>query len=404
MGLLCALSCTAPPATAQQWTGSAGASVSSGYQTNPYLDPTLGTWDPSVDPAFAAFTPQLSLARRGDRLDVRATVRAQWSAGRGAGTAALPFAQASVAGRYALSPRWTAGLLAGGTRYRLASDRDTGWLLPSVRFTPTDGSRITLRAGVSQRAERAPSLTDVQTSALATLSGRTWLTDRLQGLLRIYRSNGRTGTTDVGFGGSGAEVRLSFWPASSLVVEGSAAVERLRYDTFTADGTPTEVTDLIVPGGVEARWQVRPSVTVFGHVRGLTADLGGTTASTRQTDVSVRAGVRVEVQRVLGGSAPSPPQRRLWTPVEDGLRFQVPYDGEGSLYVTGDFNGWALPGIPLSETEDDTWTADIDVPPGRYTYRLRVVTADGAHWMDFPPYAQTTDDAFGGTNGVCVAE
>lgn len=56
----------------------------------------------------------------------------------------------------------------------------------------------------------------------------------------------------------------------------------------------------------------------------------------------------------------------------------------------------------LSPTDGDTWQASLDIPSGRYTYRLRVVEGDEARWLDLPSYAQTTQDSFGSTNGVCI--
>ena len=384
-------------ACAQQWTGTAGIGVSGGYQTNPYLDPVLGTWDPAVDPGFIALTPQVGIYRTGGRLELRGTMRTRWFPGR---DGAPQFVQGAVASHYALSPRWDVGVLAGGSRYRLRSARDTGWLLPSIRFHPTDGSRLTLRIGASQRAERTVSPTDQQTSALVTLSGRTWLTDRLRGMLRLYQTTGQTSVADAAFGGTGAEARLTYWPAPTVSLRGQVGLERLRYDTVSPDGEPTEASDQILQGGLEARWSVHPTATLFAQAHTLTADLARSTTS----DVRVAAGVRVQLQRSLGGDSGGTPvvQPSLWQPTDDGVRFRVPYDGNGRLHLVGDFNGWSDPGIPLEETDDDLWTANIDLASGRYTYRIRVVTENGARWLDFPAYAQTTDDSFGGTNGVCI--
>jgi hypothetical protein len=389
---------TAAPLHAQTWTGSASMRLSGGYGTNPYLDPMLGAWDPEVAPGFGSLAPQVRLARSGSRVDLRASARSRWFPRR---DDAPQFLQAAASGTVDLSDRWSAALLAGATRYRLQSARDTGWLLPSVSVRPTGASQITFRAGLSRRAERTFDPTDRQTSALAVLSGRTWLTDRLQGRLRLYRSQGRTQLADAAFGGTGVEARLTAWPHPTVSVEGALGGEQLRFDTPLSDGTVTESTDRILHGGLEVQWQAARSLRLFARTRALTADLSRSVAS----DIHVAAGLRVSVHRSFGGdSSPAPPRRQLWTRTGTGVRFQIPYDGDGKLYLTGDFNGWSLPGIPLQKTDTGRWTRSLDLSPGRYTYRVRIVTDDGPRWLDLPSYAQTTRDSFGGTNGVCIVQ
>ncbi|MCS3668950.1 1,4-alpha-glucan branching enzyme [Salinibacter ruber] len=84
------------------------------------------------------------------------------------------------------------------------------------------------------------------------------------------------------------------------------------------------------------------------------------------------------------------------------MQIQVPYDGPGVPHVTGDFNGWSLPGTSLTQTDDGTWTTTLSVPSGEYAYRVRIVDGDERRWLSLPSYADTADDAFGGTNGVCT--
>ena len=98
------------------------------------------------------------------------------------------------------------------------------------------------------------------------------------------------------------------------------------------------------------------------------------------------------------------PRRRVCTPVDDGLRVHIPYEGDGTPHVTGDFNGWSLPGVPLTQTDDNTWTTTLSLSPGEYAYRIRIVDGPEGRWLELPSYAQTADDAFGGTNGVCTVQ
>jgi len=380
---------------AQQWTGTAALALSGGHQTNAYLDPVLRSWDLRSNPAFAALTPQVGLVRdaRRTRLDVTARTRLYPRRSN-----APQFVQGYARYQYRLSPSWTLGGLGGGTRDRFAASRDSWWALPSVAWAPTSSSKLTLRGGVTRRyLSPSPTNPNRQTSALVALNGDTWLTDRLHAEGRLYRSSGTTSASDVEFGGTGASMQGTYWPTNQWSIEAEAAVEQIRY------GTASSTTrDRIGRVGLKAQWHVHSSMILFAQTRASAARLAGTNGV--DTDVHVSAGLRLQAQRVLGGTAQSPPRRRVCTTVEDGIRLQIPYDGSGTPHVTGDFNGWSLPGVPLTQSDHGTWTTTLSVPSGEYAYRIRVVDGTERRWLDLPSYAQTADDAFGGTNGVCTAQ
>ncbi|MFB6272599.1 MAG: glycogen-binding domain-containing protein [Salinibacter sp.] len=386
-----------PEATsAQQWTGTATLRVTAGRQTNAYLDPVLRSWDPLSDPAFAAVTPKINLVRdaRRSRLLVAAKTRLYPRR-----TRAPQFAQGYARYRYQLSPSWTIGLLGGGTRYRFVSSHDSWWVLPAVEWSASSGGSLTLRGGVSRRyAAPARSVTDRQTSAVVALNGDTWLSDRFRIAGRLYWSNGTTSASDMQFGGTGASVRGTYWPTNKWSVEAEAAVEQVRYRS----GASSTAHDRIGRAGLKIRWHLQPPVTLFAQTQASASRLAGTEGV--DTDMYVSVGLRLQTSRVLGGRPPSPPPRRhVCTPVEEGIRVQIPYDGAGTPHVTGDFNGWSLPGIPLTRSNDGTWTTTLSVESGEYMYRIRIVDGGNARWLNLPSYAQTADDAFGGTNGVCTA-
>jgi hypothetical protein len=254
---------------------------------------------------------------------------------------------------------------------------------------------LTLRTGLTQRLDRGPAVTDRQTSGLASVRATHWLTDRVQGGARAYYSSGRTSAREVNFGATGGALDLTYWPTDALSLRGTVGLDRLRYDRAT--GTAR---DRIGSAGLTARWRPRPSVTVFGRARALSADLAGERG---RSDLLLSVGVRLRTQTTLGGTPPAPsPQRRVCRATDAGVRIRVPYDGDGTLYVTGDFNGWSLPGVRLTASGEGAHTATLDLPPGRYAYRLRVVEGGDARWRALPSSAQTTESAFGGPNGVCI--
>jgi hypothetical protein len=256
---------------------------------------------------------------------------------------------------------------------------------------------LTLRTGLTQRFEQLPSVTDRQTSGLAALRATHWLTDRLQGGLRLYYSSGRTSTAEAQFGGTGGTVALTYWPTTYVSLRGTVGAEQFRYETRAPSGT---VRDRVGQTTLEVEWDLHPSVTLFGRAGASQATFA---ASDAPPDGHLSMGVRLSTQGILSESASATPPRRVCRDTANGLRIRVPYDGDGKLYATGDFNNWSLPGVPLRPTKDG-WKTTLDLPAGRYAYRLRVVDGDEARWLDLPSYAHTAESAFGDTNGVCTVQ
>ena len=381
-------------AAGQQWTGTAALTLSGGHQTNTYLDPVLQSWDAPSDPAFAALTPLVELVREASRARLDVTGRTRLYPRR---PDAPQFVQGYARYQYQLSSSWTAGGLGGGTRYRFVSSRDSWWVLPSVKWSPTTSSTVTLRGGVTRRSlSPTQETTTRQTSALAVLNADTWVTDRLHMEGRLYWSNGTTSASDMQFGGTGGSVRGTYWPTTQWSIEAEAAVEQVRYETTSS----STARDRIGRAGLKAQWYAHSSVTLFAETRASAARLAQD--DQLETDVHVSAGLRLQVSRTLGGSRQPPPRRRVCTAVDGGVRVQIPYDGSGTPHVTGDFNGWSLPGTPMTRIDEDTWKTTLPLEPGEYSYRIRIVDGAKRRWLDLPSYAQTTEDSFGGTNGVCT--
>lgn len=382
---------------AQPWSGTVALGLSGGARTNLYLDPVLGTWHPDVDSPFLTLTPTLGLTRDAARTRIDLTVRSRLEPFQ---SDRPQFTQSTIRLHRRLHSNWTLGLLGGGTRFRYPGFagrariiRDSWWGLPSLQWTPTDNTMLTLRTGLTQRIEQLSNLTDRQTSALASVRATHWLTERVQGGVRAYYNSGRTSAAERDFGGVGGTLRVTYWPVSSVSIRGKAAVEQPQYET--SSGT---VRDRIGRVGIEATWSPRSFLTLFGRGRLLSADLE---TEPNRSDGYVSAGLRLQTHHVFGESTESP-QRRVCETTDDGLRLQVPYDGDGQLYVTGDFNNWSLPGVPMTAADDDTWHTTLDLPSGRYAYRLRVVDDNEGRWLDLPSNAETAKDPFGGTNGVCT--
>lgn len=338
----------AGPVAAQQWSGTAALDLSGGYQTNLYLDPVLGTWNADVTPALGALTPRVGLTRTTSRTRLDLTVQSRLHPRRSEGP---QLTQGTIRFRYRLAPEWTLGVSGGGTRYRfpptrdvqgdadtiseVTTERDSWWALPSLRWAPASNTMVTLRGGITQRFERSFEPTDRQTSGLVSLRATHWFTDRLRGGTRFYFSGGRTSEADVGFGGTGGHLTATYWPTGAVSVQGKIGGEQVRYETLQS---PDETArDQIGQAGLEVEWSLRSSITLFGRAKGLYADLDESPSGT--ADLHVSGGVRLQVQRDLGGTSDPSPQRRVCRSTDEGLQIRVPYEGNGTLHVTGDFNG-----------------------------------------------------------------
>jgi hypothetical protein len=80
----------------------------------------------------------------------------------------------------------------------------------------------------------------------------------------------------------------------------------------------------------------------------------------------------------------------------------VQYKGNESLYLTGDFNDWDQPGIPLQRAGRNRYRAEIDMEPGIYQYKILTRQNGDLEWLDLSGQAATVDDGFGGRNGRVI--
>ena len=84
------------------------------------------------------------------------------------------------------------------------------------------------------------------------------------------------------------------------------------------------------------------------------------------------------------------------------LRFTFEYAGAASVWLTGDFTGWAATpmdgAIEMTNSGGDAWTVDTQIETGgRHLYKFVV---DGTTWLHDPNNPDTEDDGYGGFNSV----
>lgn len=82
------------------------------------------------------------------------------------------------------------------------------------------------------------------------------------------------------------------------------------------------------------------------------------------------------------------------------FRYQPVIGGVTAVSVAGSFNGWNATANPLADPDKDgVWSADVELPAGRVTYKFVV---NGDQWMTDEGAAEFESDGFGGQNSVVV--
>lgn len=82
------------------------------------------------------------------------------------------------------------------------------------------------------------------------------------------------------------------------------------------------------------------------------------------------------------------------------FRYQPVIGGVNGVGVAGSFNAWSATAHPLKDDDKDgVWSADIELPAGRVTYKFVV---NGDQWLTDEGAAEFEPDGFGGQNSVVV--
>lgn len=67
-----------------------------------------------------------------------------------------------------------------------------------------------------------------------------------------------------------------------------------------------------------------------------------------------------------------------------------------SVLLVGDFTHWQRQPVPMEKGQDGVWTASVELPPGKHTYRFIV----DSEWRDDPECALRVPNPFGGQDMV----
>jgi esterase/lipase len=85
--------------------------------------------------------------------------------------------------------------------------------------------------------------------------------------------------------------------------------------------------------------------------------------------------------------------RTCWQPMP--VRFELADHGFESVYLSGEFNGWAGHTLPLKKAQG-VWSLQLDLPPGVHQYKLVI---NGQSWI-LDPQADSVLTPYGERNSV----
>lgn len=400
-----------------------------GYLTNAYLDPGFGTWTPEIETAFGTAGATGLLEWTGERTSLNAAAGGRW----------IGFADSTSA--------WHAYLIRGGLERRVGGavalavdgsfsdvrrseeERRTLWGQARLRWTASSRVRVTIGPGIARRRFVPPSEAgdgglfeppvppDGPTSAdVAPRPGRqeggeaeaisylgfvgleAWPGTRWQVRVDGYAAHTEAAELGIDYRGGGGSLRLTRWLGDGAWLRLGAGLEGFGFRAATETGDPSTLPedDLIWHSELAAGWPLARRA----ELRGRLAGVGRSGASGSEgPDVYATAGLRV----TLGGTISSPRHRAVrWSPTPEGMEVRVPYEGSGRLYLVGDFNDWAKPGLPLRPAGGGVHVGILRLEPGSYRYRIRVVRGEEERWLEWPEGTPTVSDGFGGTNGLVV--
>jgi hypothetical protein len=120
-------------------------------------------------------------------------------------------------------------------------------------------------------------------------------------------------------------------------------------------------------------------------------------------DYQVSAGVQVAFspRRVRRGAIRS----LEWNRHSNDVKIvTIRYSGDERLYITGDFNDWELPGVPLQKEGRNRYRASLELSSGVHQYKIGVRENDSLEWLEFPNEVATVSDGFGGKNGRIIID
>ena len=410
-------------------------SAESGYVSNIYLNPYVPDWDRSLISVFNAFSPAVQM-RWADADNSVSLNGAGYFMSFFGDRDGLSGGYLSSTYRRRLSPTVTARASGGLQTFSGSRYRDVQWLQVGAEWAFSPFAKVELHVGTGWHRVAGLAVSDEN------------------GL-----ENGTGNGADNG-GGSGADVRnrsdsyrlaMEYWPGyrwrlragffsglGNITRPGDGFVSSISATHFMRNrmavtlatgfeqysqefqlspengigapqdggvmadnGTVVALEDRFHRTTLSASYPVLANVSLTGSAAGLLWFSSQDNEVEPDYQVSVGVQVSLSPKRVRKGVIRS----LEWSRRNGGEKIvTLRYSGADRLYITGDFNDWDLPGIPLQKTGRNRFRAELELPDGVHQYKIGVRDNSSLEWLEFPAEVATVSDGFGGMNGRVIID
>ena len=389
-----------------------------GYSTNTFLHPFINEWDATDTGAYSRLLTggQLFLNRGEVSVDITAggfyeptfDSRQDWAGFYGTGSF-----------NYRISQRFTAGVESSVNRITSEYGRSSSSVMPTISWSPTLFTRIRARAGSSFRTyfdlqteegdQRVSERFDIYGVEIERWPSMNWrISGSVYGLMdqNLAGNHSLSLSLDRLFRNSAsvtARVSLNQY-TNRFLIEGEAGPGGPPFGGGTG-GTEDEImeeSDRLLRSGVYFRVPIAGNLTATGSLSQLVFTPG---FGDSQSDIEISAGVQYRFSVTDAVKKRGPGISPEWDQRSDGVvLLNVRHPGEGTLYITGEFNDWDRPGIPLHRVSSRRYAVQLDLEPGIYEYKILKKDGDGEHWLELTGESMTVSDGFGGENGLIIID
>jgi hypothetical protein len=395
-----------PESAAQTLKTSYQLVTSGGYVTNTWLNPALSEWDRSSTSAFFQLSPAIHLQFLGTKQTAAVSGMAHFhhlTDGRpdwAGGTAVFNY-------RRIFGNKTSFTITAGANRMESSYRRDLHWVQSGIDWLVSPEVRLEFKAGSNWRTySDLPDTGDVSNRYDSYgIDAEYWISPRWQFGGRFYSSLDHITKPGKGFASS---LSLTHRTREGLIVTIRSGLEQFsqEFQSDVSGGFPPvsrqqtlTIEDRFVRSGITGGYPVMKHVTLNGGVTNLL--WMSSSDQSVLSDIEISAGVEFSFSPLRRSSGSVYDIK--WEPASSGTtRIGLRFRGGGALYLTGDFNDWEQPGIPLQKTGRNTYKAEVKLEPGVYQYKVLIRKNGGFEWVDLAGSQATIDDGFGGRNGKII--
>lgn len=395
-------------ANAQQIETRFSLTGNTGVNSNTYLTPVLSEWDRETTGAFYTLMPMANLYWAGSGRNLQASAGGQLF-DRTWGESPWLGGLVSTTFTQRLDQNWSLRLNGGLTHHQSDYSRSMQWANLKFNRLISSFTQASFQVGSSWRqyiVEEGESSSRYDTYGLELEHWFNFNWRLSGGFISSFDH-----ITDPGRGFS-AELTAGYQPSRDWNLNWRNSINQFS-EEFQPEGEGTAaeteqngetyiIEDRIYRSTIDARYTANRYVTLTGRLTGL-----GWESSIDDrfiTDFEVSAGVEVSIAPDFSGNGELRDIEWKSTSSDEPSVVEVRYRGSGQLYITGDFNDWDEPGIPLREVSRNRYQAEVDLSAGSQEYRIRVRKNDEEEWLDLPESVPTVTDSFGGRNGRVIVD